>query len=319
MKIKKIVLPIILIISLGLTCSAEVIEKIYAVVNGEMITHTDLKNTEIELTNMISRQFTGEELKKNLADMKSNLMDSLIQQKIILSVAREKNYDMENEIEIMIKEIKKQNNMKSDDELKAAIASQGMNFDNWKKQLKEQRIQSRLVYEEIGSQIKIDNAKIMAYYREHMNEYTEPKSFSLNCIYLDKASFATSEAADERKKEVIDELKKSSFEDTAKKYSQLPNPENKHFLGNFKEGDLHKNIESAALKLKEKELSSWVDADTGWYLLQLIKITEPKLVEYKKVSEQIKRVLSEKEQEGKLKELVEKLKKNSYIKIYEKY
>ncbi len=50
-----------------------------------------------------------------------------------------------------------------------------------------------------------------------------------------------------------------------------------------------------------------------------MKITEPKLVEYKKVSEQIKRVLSEKEQEGKLKELVEKLKKNSYIKIYEKY
>jgi len=319
--------PLILIITiLGIlnfffpkTTYTEVIEKIYAVVNGELITYSELKNTEIELTRVLQQQFKGDELKNQIENMKKNLLERIIEQKIIYSHALAKNYDIDSDIEMIIKEIKKQNNIQSDDELKQALASQGMDYDEWKKQLKESQLQNNYVRDEIGPKIKIDNSAIMDYYKKNMKEFTSPSSFTLNCIFLGKTNYIGQKAIDDKKAAIDAEMAEQPFEKIAEKYSELTGGENNYFLGEYKEGELSHQLEDAALKQKQDEHSGWLETDNGWYIIFLVKRTEPIVKEYKDVRELIDNKLRQIAQDEKLKELLETLKKESQIKIYENY
>ena len=67
---------------------SEIIEKIYAVVNGEIITYSELKNAEIEMTNMLRRQHADDQLAEKIIEMKKDLLNRLIDQKIVLSAAK---------------------------------------------------------------------------------------------------------------------------------------------------------------------------------------------------------------------------------------
>lgn len=321
-KMKQSKIPILIIlITVGFISIAfsEIIEKIYAVVNGEIITYSELKNAEIELTNVLRQQFPDDQLAEKIKEMKKNLLDRLIDQKIVLSVAKEKNYNVDAELEYIIKDIKKKNNISSDEELKKAIRAQGIDYDEWKKQLKETSMQHMLIREEIGSKIKIDNAEIMEYYKNNIKDFTKPMEFSLNCIYLDKEKNMDAAALSEKMQTIDSELDESNFEEVAKKYSQLPGSENNYFLGAFNEGELDAKIEEAALKIKKGERSSWIETDNGWYIIQLLNRKEPELIEYKTVRGDIENKLSAKEQNARLKEYIEQLKQESHIKIYEEF
>lgn len=298
---------------------SEIIEKIYAVVNGEIITYSELKNAEIELSSVLRQQYSDDQLAEKIEEMKKNLLNRLIDQKIILSVAKEKNYNVDAEVEFIIKDIKKKNNISSDEELQKAIRAQGIDYDEWKKQLKETSMQHMLIREEIGSKIKIDNAEIMEYYKNNIKDFTKPMEFSLNCIYLEKAKNLDPTALSEKMQTIDSELMESNFEEVAKKHSQLPGSENNYFLGDFKQGELDTKIEEAALKLKKGERSSWIETENGWYIIQLLNRKEPELIEYKTVRDDIENKLSAKEQNAKLQEYIEQLKKESHIKIYEEY
>lgn len=320
------ILSIIVIITANLTgfaspAPAELIEKIYAVVNGEIVTYSELKLAENEMARMIRQQFKNDEnmVKEKIAEMKKGLLQQLIEQKLVLSVAKEKNYDVEHEVEIIVKDIKKQNNMNSDDELKQAIQAQGMDYKEWRKQLKETSMQHRLIREEIGYKIKVDNSQIMAYYREHMDDFTKPREFSLNCIYLDKAQALNEAVLAETRLTIDAELQTGTFEEVAQKNSQLPGSENNYYLGSFKEGELDAKIEEAAIKTEIGKYSSWIETESGWYIIQVLERKEPELMEYKTVRGDIERAIQTREQNALLKDYVEQLKKDSHIKIYEEY
>lgn len=327
MRLKKtLILPILTILAINLSgfaysAPAELIEKIYAVVNGELITYSELKLAENEMSRVLRQQYQDNEelLKQNLEEMKKNLLERLIEQKMILSVAKERNYDVEPEIEIILKDIKKQNNIGSDEELKQAIEAQGMDYTKWRQQLKETSMQHRLIREEIGYKIKIDNSQIMEYYKQNMKDYTKPMEFSINCIYLDKAQALNDEVLAEKRQTIDGELLNNPFVETAKKYSQLPGTENNYYLGRYKAGELNAKIEEAASKLDKEKYSSWIETDTGWYIIQLLERKEPELMEYKTVRSEIEETLMAQEQNVKLKDYVEQLKKDSHIRILEEY
>jgi parvulin-like peptidyl-prolyl isomerase len=322
MKIKKqlvTILTVLLISSGSFWGFPEVIDKIFAVVNGEIITYSELKTVENEMTQTLAQQYQGEELEKQISEMKQNLLNRMIEQKLLYSYAKEKDYDVDGIIELIINDIKKQNDIETDQQLKAALASQGMDYDQWKKQLKETQIQQQFIREQIGSKIKIDSSSIMEFYKKNIEEYTIPEKISLNCIFLNKENYLSPIALEEKKKNIDTQLKKLSFEEVAKEYSELPAEDNNHFLGEFKKGELDKKIEDISFNLKEGEYSSWIETDNGFYITQLIKKTPSKLVEYKLVREEIENKLKMEEQEKELRKYIEQLKKDSHIKIYEDF
>jgi len=297
----------------------DVIESIYAVVNGEIITLTELKNAEQSIIMQLQQKYNGDELKSEIKKMKEKLLTTLIDQKLILSKAKEKDYDVDKEVQMFITDIKKQNNLKSDEELKAALRQQGLTYDEFLHQHKMQRLKWRLIMEEVGSKLKAGNAEIMEYYKKHPAKYTKPMKLELNCLFLNKENYLDPRYLKNKIDEINGEIKADNFKEIAQKHSELTNPENNIYLGEYKKGDLNDKIESVASQLQPGVHSSWIETDNGWYIVQLIKRTEPQLVPYKEVREAIQQVILTEKQEVALKKYIELLKKQSHVQIYKKY
>ena len=297
---------------------SEVVEEIYAVINEETITFSEYQNAENSMIKQLQTQYQGKALQKAIQEMKSELINQLIEHKLILSKAKEKNYDVENEIKMIIEEIKKQNNLKTDEDLRRALQTEGITMEEFKQQQKIVRMQQRMIYEEITSKIKIDSPEIMEYYKKNLADYTKPIEISLNCIFLKKEYYFDKQALLKKRNEISAKLNTADFKAIAETYSELEGVENKIYLGNFKQGELDENIEKAALKLKLNEHSLWIETENGWYIIQLIGKKEPELVSYEQVREKIKNNLLQEKQEVELQKFIEELKKESYIKIYKK-
>jgi len=249
--------------------------------------------------------------------MKNNLLDRLIEQKLLMSKIKEKNYNVDDDVEMILQDIKKQYNFSSDEDLKNALRSEGIEFSVWKEQWKDRRKQERLIGEEVAPKIKVENPQIMEYYRKNSDQYIVPAEFTLNCIFIEKN--ADSVRSQEKMNQVTAELKPGLFEQVAKKYSELPDAANTIALGKFKKGELDKVLEEAALKMKKDEASGWLETEKGWYIIQLVDLSAEHLREVKDVREEITRKLREEQQQIKLKEYIEQLKKDSYIKILKEY
>lgn len=314
----KIFLATILFLTLSAGwLAADVIEEIYAVVNDEAITGSELRKFEMEMMRSLQAELEGEKLEQALRDVKKELLNKFIEQKLLLSKIKEKNYDVDADVEAILQEIKKQNNIASDEDLKSALAREGIEFADWKEMWKERRKQERLIGEEVGSKIKIDNPQIMEYYRKNAAQFTVPAELTLNCIYLNKNADGT--RPQEKMDLVSAELKPGLFAETAKKHSELPGAAESIALGKFKKGELDKSLEAAALLLKKDDYSGWIETANGWYIIQLAEFSEDKLREVKDVREEIIQTLRAAEQQVKVKDYIEQLKKESYIKILKEY
>jgi len=316
-KTKMAVITSLMVLALSPAWSAEVIESIYAIVGDEIVTHSEIQMVSRQLEKALAEQFEGEKLVTAVAEMKKSLLEQLIEQKLIMAKAKEKNYNIESDIEMIMQEIKKQNNLTTDDELKQALQSQRIDYEEWKKQIRNQRLQERLIWEEIGSKIKIDNSEILDVYRRDIAKYTVPEEVTLNCIFLKKAPPA--DRPQQTMEQITAALNGGDFVAVATQYSQLSGAENNYYLGKFKKGELQKELEEAVQGLKKGEHSSWVETESGWYMIQLVDRQETHQLELKDVQEEIQRALQESKQQEKLQGYVEQLKKETYIKILQEY
>lgn len=317
---KKLIFPVlaVFLFSADLYCQ-EVVEEIYAIVNDEIVTYSELQNAERALLAMLQSRQDNQDQAETFRRMKKELLDNLIEQKMILSKARSRNYSVNEEVDMMIQEIMKENNIASMEDLRAILQNEGIEFSRWRDQLRLQRMQQRLIFEEVSSKIKVDNSEIMEYYRANEASFTRPAEFSLNCIML-KADSRTADELAEKTASISTELERGGdFVALATEYSELEGEENNYFLGRFKKGEMLDAIELEVKSLKVGEVSGWIKTGPAWYLVQLVDYREPGLIEYREVRDEISEKIASAREEVKFREYMETLKKESYIKILKNY
>jgi peptidyl-prolyl cis-trans isomerase SurA len=294
----------------------DVIEEIVAVVNDDIITFSQFKAEYEDFYRALSVQFKGEEFEKRYADMKKNLLEKMITDLLLLQEAEKmEGLNPDEQLRLWLENLKKENNMNSDAELIRALQDQGVDFEAWKKRMKENIMREAVIYSKVRSNIVVDDSEIVNYYKLHPEEFTEPAEYKLRAIYLSAEGKNDREL--EAKKQEINE-KISSGEDIgslASKYSEGPEKENKGDLGSFKKGELEKGLEQAVEKLKVGEMTPWLKVRAGWFLLKLEEKKESRLRTFEEARKEIEDKFFNEKSQKKLEEFLKNLKETSYIKI----
>lgn len=313
-EMKKIVLFILLLGSLSLH-SQELVDAIVAIINDDIITLSQYREEERSLYEMIKGQLQGEDFSKQYQQAKKTLLESMITNLLILQEAKKAAMDVSEQIQMTIENIKKENNLDSDEQLRIAMEQQGVNFEDFKKQMEETFLRENVIYSEVRSHIVIDDSETVGYYNDHREEFTELPEYRIRVIYL--SSDQNDEEEIQAKKTEIDE-KLAAGEDLsslAGEYSEGPEKESQGDLGSFKKGELDKNLEDIVENLEPGGISPWAKVENGWYLIRLEEQTGSRLKAFDEVRKEIENKLYEKQSEKLLSEYMEKLKKRSYIKI----
>jgi parvulin-like peptidyl-prolyl isomerase len=300
----------------------QIVEEIVAVVNDGVITLSQYKH-EYDLRVQTLRaqfeqaqgQIPQEELDKAMEQLKTGLLDSMITDLLLLQLAKEKNLNVADQVKMTIENIKKENNIESDEDLRRAVQGQGLDWEAWLKQMEESALKQTIVFSEVNRSIVLDDAEVVDYYKKHEKEFIEPEEYTIRAIYLSVEDAAESEL-EAKKKEIDDKIRGGGdFAELSGLYSDEPLKEAKGDLGTLKKGDLDKTLLQAVESLKKGEISTWVQAKRGWYMLKLEDKKESRLKAFDEAKKTIEEKLYGEKQAVKLDEFLDNLKKRSYIKI----
>jgi peptidyl-prolyl cis-trans isomerase SurA len=312
---RRVVLIGILLSAAVLGPAQQVVEEIVAVVNDEILTLSEVRR-EYEMRIEAARaQLQGEELEKYMEQVKSQLLEAMITDMLLLQLAKESNFNVADQVRMTIDSVKKQNNLESDDELRRALASQGLEWDSWVKQIEQTSLQQAVIFSEVNRSIVLDDAETVDYFKKHPDEFVEPAEYSLRAVYLKTLDVPVSEI--EIKKKEID-AKVAAGEDftvLAGTYCDEPLKEVKGDLGKIQQGHLDPTLQRAVENLKKGESSAWVETKNGWYLLKMEDKKDRRLPTFEEAKKTIEEKLFTQKQGIKMEEFVRDLKKRSYIKI----
>ncbi len=316
MKQRQAIFFLLLILSgILFLCGQEVVEEIVAIVNDDIITLSQYKTEHDAVYRALSAEYQGEAFEKAYAQMKVILIDRIITDLLLLQEAREMDFQVEEELKTQLEKVKEENNMKLDEELIRALQQQGMTFEGFKKQLRDQILREGIIYQQVMGSIVIDDAEIVNYHKLHPEEFTEVPEYKLRGIYI-STDRRSEEEVEAKKREISEKLASGEeFAALAGEYTEDSTKEKQGDMGRYKKGQLEKSLEQAVEKLKEGEVAPWLKVINGWYLLRVDEKKESRLKTFEESKEELQQKLFTEKRMKKTEEFLKALKEKSYIKI----
>jgi peptidyl-prolyl cis-trans isomerase SurA len=311
---KLVVLAAVLLTAMFLY-GQETVEAIVAIVNDDVITLFEYKSEHESLYQFLRSQLQGEEFSKQYEAQKKELLERMITERLLLQEAGKSNINVNEQLRMYIDNIKTQYNIGSDEELRRQMAQQGVDFEVWRRQQEKALLQQAVIFSEVGRNIVIDETDVVNYFDQHPDEFTDPTEYKLRAI-----SISSEEKNDDEVRTKIQEIdeKLAAGEDMAtlaSQYSEGPEKESQGDLGTFKQGELAGPLQNAVENLEAGDMTSWIQMPNGWYRIKLEEKKESRLKPFEEVKSEIENKLYNQEQQKKIQEYVEELKKRSYIKI----
>ena len=296
----------------------EVVTGIAAVVNDEII-------TIYELNKEYARVAREEEKKGPLTEtaakkLRTDVLNAMIDKKLIGMKIKELNIVIsEEEVRQSIEEVKKQNKL-SQEALVAALLTQGLTFDQYKAQLKEQLERLRLMSQEVKSKIQVTEREVREYYEANKTQFREENSYRARHIFFKVDKNASNEQIKKvmaKAADVIAEARTNpDFAGLAKKYSDDPNAATDGGdLGTFKKGDMLPEIESAVIGMNPGEISDLVTTTAGFHIIKLEEKGQDTIKPFDSVKGAIDELLYRKKSEERFTQWAEELRKSATIEI----
>jgi parvulin-like peptidyl-prolyl isomerase len=300
---------------LPLAAGQEVIDEVVAVISGDIITLSEVKARNDLLVLALRAQFSGEEFDKQYELIKQNLLDRMITEVLLLQKAREMKLDVKEQVRATIDNIKRQNNLDSDEDLRLALNREGLDYNTWLKQMEEDLMRQAVLFSEVDRQIVIDDAEIVKEYRARPELFTEPEEVSLRGIFLSESDHPA-EALESKKNEISVKLTAGeNFASLAGLYSDGPIKDVQGDLGSFKTKELDPVLEKAVAGLQPGQTSAWVKAKNGWYLIRLENRKASRLRPFEEAKKDIEERIFNQKRTQAIDEYMGKLKQKNYIKI----
>lgn len=299
--------------------SGEIVDRIVAVVNDEIITMSDLNRVFEPYRKNIEETYREPERMKVLADARAAFLRTLIDASLIEQEAKKNGISVKDEeVTAAVNDILKRRNISSED-FARGLAGEGLSFESYKNDTKKQMIRMRLVTREIRSRIIVTDKEIGEYYSSHRQDYEGKEAVHIKQILLVFPKGASEETKEKLRKDMEDiyeRLKNGEpFDMLAANYSQGPAAAAGGDLGFIEKGMMLPEVENVAFNLGINEISGIIRSPAGLHIVKVVDKRGAGLKPIENVREEIHEKIEEQKLEKKLEEWLETLRKKSYIEI----
>ena len=312
---RKLSLVLVFLYSLYLApfSSAEVVGKILVIVNDEIITQREIDRILTPIYEQYKKLYTDEELAKKLDEARRNILQKLIQNKLLLTEAKRRKIEaLDKEVQRKIEEVKKR--FPNEKEFKKALLEENVVLSELEKGFKEKIIIDRLIDMEIRRRISVAPSEIMAYYETHRNQFEEPEKVKLKSILVKAGEGRPEGEALELAKKVLARLTEgANFASLAEKYSDGPYAESAGDMGWVKAGELMGKINDLIFTLEKNEISGILKTNLGFHIFMVEEKAPSRTKQFHEARDKIEQIIFSDKIEEHLGQWIESLKKDAYI------
>src|SRR5580693_1963110 len=301
----------------------KVVEEIVARVNNEVITRSEFEHSKItaeeDAKSDCQNRCTPEQLKTLTEDLKKNALRDLIDQSLLVQRAKDMGISVEPEVIKQLDQIRIENKLPSMEALEEAVSKQGgLNWEDFKNNIRSGLLTKKVISSEVGSHISVPKDEIQKYYDEHKQEFMRPEQVALRSIEVNTTGKDAAEVTELKKKAETARKRIQDGEDfgeIAKRFSDGATAKQGGYLGQYKRGELSKELEDTVFKMKRNELTEVMETKQGFLIMQVLEHYDEGEQTLAKVENEINEKLYSQRMEPALREYLKTLREESYVVI----
>jgi len=295
---------------------AEVIDRIVAVVNSDIITLYDLNRAfKPYEANIKALRYPEEKERQTLFQVRSDVLNQLIDAQLADQQSKHAQITVsQKEIDTTIERMKAARSL-TDEQLREGLAAQGITMEEYRKEIESQILRTKLVNREVKSKIVITKEDIKAYYDSHQEKYAGDKKYYLWNLFI-KASEIDKDAALKEMKRVALKLKQGgSFEALVKELNESASSVKGTDLGLYRRDELSQELREVVSKLKANEFSEILETNFGYQIIYVQQIQDTAAKPIEEVEAEIQKILYDEFVDNKYQDWLEELRARSHIRI----
>src|SRR2546422_4307324 len=164
--------------------SGKTVEEIIARINNEIITRSEYnkarQTAEEDAKSECQNRCTPEQLQTDIEDRQKHTLRDLVDQSLLVQRAKDMGVSVEPELIKRLDAIRTDNKLPTMEALEDAVSGQGMNWEDFKNNIRNTLLTQRVISSEVGSHINISDDEVTKYYEAHIFGLVDRKSTRLN-------------------------------------------------------------------------------------------------------------------------------------------
>lgn len=287
---------------------AEVVDRIVAEVNDDIITMSELQN----MARMIQTQSGVKPKGPDAKAMQRQMLEGLIDRKLALAEAKRRGITVSpKEVDEALARFKQRSNIPDDETLAKGLSQAGLSVKEFRQQIADQLIQDRLLTIVTGTKVMVSETEVRRFYDEHFKKGgAQLHLVTLRMPFPPGASAEQKEATRQKAEAILSDAKRGEpFKEAAGKLSLTPTD-----VGFVSITDLDPRLAEYLGQLKPKEIAP-VETPEGYQLVQLLGRGSGESRPFEEVAPEIRRMLQQQDMEKYFGEWAKTLREKAHIKI----
>ena len=318
MKLFRLLPVLAAVLCLPVGTRADVADGIKAVVSEHAITYAEVEDYTRPAVEALRRQYAAQPdvFQEKLNTALNDSLEQLVERQLILKSFDAEGYKLPESVVDQFVNERIRERYGDRITLMKTLQAQGMTFEQFRKQLREQYIESALRNQNVSREIVISPYKVETYYNAHQDDFKLEDQIKLRMIVLAKSG-ADDTNTIKLAGEILTKIKQgTSFIEMAGVYSQGSQQHQGGDWGWQEPAKLRPELATAAAALKTGETSSAIDTADSVYLMF---IEDKKAAHAKPLADvraEIEKSLRAQQQAQLQKTWIDGLKKKTFIRYF---
>ena len=250
----------------------EVVDGVAAIVNGEVITYSQVRQVVGPREKLLRAQFHGDELVQKVKEARQAALQDLIDRQLILQAFKKENYQIPDHfVEERMHDIIRTDFGGDRNTFIKTLEAQNFTEGEFKKMELEKMIVQAMRSKNVKLQTVSSPAKVEEYYKAHREEFTSREQVKLRLIMIpSRASDGEAAAQKAMADEIFGKLVNGAeFERMAQLYSEDSTRERGGDWGWVERKTLAAPLEKAAFNLNTGKISNVLEFGGNYYILKV--------------------------------------------------
>ena len=243
-----------------------------AIVNGDVITYSQVRQLSAPREKLLRSQFTGQELENKLQEVRKLALKDLIDRRLIIQAFKKESYQIPDHIvDQRVHDIIRENFGGDRNTFIKTLEAQSYSLGEFKEKEMERIMVQAMRSHNVKTNMIASPTKIEDYYRKHHDEFTSKEEIKLRMIMISgQKDTGNAQAQKALAEEVLGRLAAGGeFEQTAQVYSEDSTKDNGGDWGWIQRNTLAVPLEKFAFNMPVGRISSIIDYAGNYYILKV--------------------------------------------------
>ena len=250
----------------------QIVDGIAAIVNGDVITYSQVRSLSAPREKVLRAQFRGDDLVNKIKEIRSAALQDLIDRQLIIQAFKKESYQIPDHfVDDRVREIIRESFGGDRNTFIKTLEAQNYSLGEFKKHETERIMVQAMRSKNVKLQTIASPTKIEEYYKTHRDEFTAKEQIKLRLIMIPKHEESGNASVQKSMaEEILGKLSNGAdFAGMAQIYSEDSSRERGGDWGWIERKTLAAPLEKIAFNLPVRRVSSIVEYSNNYYILKV--------------------------------------------------